>query len=299
MKRLSHLPLISLLFLSPAAWGAACCGGGFAAPAILAGDDRAQVTTSYSMTEVVVDNVDAGGFWRKWDDHQRVQTFRLEGAHLISDRWQAGMAVPIVQRSFLDQSYAGLGDVTGTLGYEYLPDWNYNPFRPKGIGYLQLTLPTGKARAESDVGGLDSRGNGFWALGAGTLLTKVVGKWDVFSSLEVHRSFAKSVATSQINGTLKPGFGGNFGIGGGFNTAFWRLGGSLTWTYEDAVRLEGSSNADGAVERYATAALAASYLATDEWAGTISYSDQTLFGAPTNTSLGRSVALQLQRRWGR
>ncbi len=293
--------LFSLVFLLPGSlsWGAACCGGGFAAPSIIAGDDKAQLTTSYSYSEVVVDNVDSSGVWRKWDTHQQVQTFRLEGAHLISDRWQAGATIPVVQRSRLDQNYSGLGDVSGALGFEYLPDWDYNPLRPKGIGYLQLTLPTGKSRAESEVGGLDSRGNGFWALGIGTLLTKAIERWDLFSTVEIHRSFDKQVSNSQINGTLNPGFGGNFGLGAGYNTAFWRFGSSITWTYEDPINIRGSTNVDGSIERYATGILSASYLASNEWAGTISYSDQTLFGSPVNTSLGRTVALVLQRRWGR
>ncbi len=206
----------------------------------------------------------------------------------------------MVQRTRMDSNYSGLGDVASMIGYEYLPDWDYNPYRPKGIGFLQITLPTGKSRADSEVGGLDSRGNGFWALGLGTLLTKTLGKWDVFSSLEVHRSFDKAVSNSQISGTLKPGLGGSLGVGGGFNFKDYRVGSSVTWNYEDPIDIDTSqSRISGATERYATAVLSASYLASDEWAGTLSYSDQTLFGSPVNTSLGRGLALQVQRRWGR
>lgn len=298
MKLLWLLPFSSL-FISSGAWAAACCGGGFAIPAIIAGDDKALLTTSYSYSEVVIDNVDSSGIWRKWDPHQQVQTFRVEGAHLISDRWQAGGILPVIQRSRLGQSHSGLGDVSGSLAYEYLPDWDYNPYRPKGIGYLQATLPTGKSRAESEVGGLDSRGNGFAALGVGTLLTKIFGRWDAFTSFEVHRSFDKQVSNSQLSATLKPGFGGNFGLGGGYNTAAWRIGSSITWSYEDPVKIQGSSSLTWPLERYATAVVAVTYLANDAWAGTLSYADQTLFGSPVNTSLGRTIAFQLQRKWGR
>jgi hypothetical protein len=280
---------------------AACCGGGFAAPSIIAGDDKAQLTTSYSATEVVIDNVDSQGIWRKWDTHQQVQTFKIEGAHVFWDRFQAGLSIPVIQRSRDSLNYSGLGDVSTSLGYEYLPDWDYNPFRPKGIGFLQLTLPTGKSKADSDVGGLDSRGNGFWALGMGTLLTKTWARFDSFTSLELHQSFGKQVSNSQFSGKLEPGYGGNLGIGLGYNVKDYRFGSSITWTYEDAVKTNsnsGTSN-DGSIERYATGVLSASYMASDEWSGTFSYSDQTLFGSPVNTSLGRGVALQIQRRWGR
>ena len=56
---------------------------------------------------------------------------------------------------------------------------------------------------------------------------------------------------------------------------------------------------DPSVERYATAALSVSYLASDAWASTLTYTDQTWFGSPLNTSLARGVALMVQRRFAR
>lgn len=295
----SWLLPFSLLFFASSAWGAACCGGGFAAPSIIAGDDKAQFAASLSHTNVVIDNVDSKGFWRKWDEQQQVKTIRLEGAHLISDRWQAGATLPLLQRSRMGQEHSGLGDISGTLGYEYLPDWDYHLFRPKGIGFLQITVPTGKSKFDSDVGGLDSRGNGLWAIGAGTLLTKAVGRWDAFASFEIHQSMRKSVSNSQINGWIEPGVGGSFGLGAGYNRASWRYGASVTWIHEDPIDVRGDMIIDGSIERYATAAASLSYVANDDWLFTLSFADQTLVGHPTNTSLGKTVAFLLQRRWGR
>ncbi|KYG61651.1 hypothetical protein AZI86_18305 [Bdellovibrio bacteriovorus] len=277
---------------------AACCGGGFAAPALIVGDDKAQFTSSFGFTDVVVDNVDTQGQWRARDEHQKVQTLRVEAATLIADRWQMGLALPIIQRTYAGESSSGVGDVATTLGYEYLPDWDYNPYRPKGLGYLQITLPTGKSRAESE-NGMDSRGQGFWAAGVGTLLTKSWLRWDGFVSFEAHRSFEKEFENSHMKGKLKPGYGSTFGGGWGYNTAAWRFGGSVLWSYEDAVMIEPAGYSDGSVERYATASLSASYIPNDEWTGTMTYVDQTVFGEPINTSLGRGVTLQMQRRWGR
>lgn len=291
--------LTAAVFLrAGSAIAAACCGGGFAAPSLIVGDDRAQVTASYAMTEVVVDSVDAQGFWRRWDEHQKVRALRLEGARLLSDRWQAGWTVPLIEREFAGRTASGLGDVALSFGYEYLTDWDYHPWRPKGIGFVQLTLPTGKGRAES-ADGFDSRGNGLWAVGAGTLLTKTFSVWDVFVSLEAHRSFEKRIDLSGARTTLKPGIGSNVGLGAGYNTAAWRFGGSATWTSEDPIRLEGGFSSPGAPERYATATLSASYLANDAWSATLSYADQTVIGDPTNTSLGRSILVLLQHRWSR
>ncbi len=298
MKQWS-LFFFNLILAPQVSWAAACCGGSLATPSLIAGDEKALFSATYSFTEVVVDSVDSRGIWHKWDQHQKVQTLKIDGAHLISDRWQIGATVPVMQRSRIDGSDSGLGDISVSLAYEYLPDWNYNPIRPKGIGFLQLILPGSKARAESDQGGLDSRGNGFWALGIGTHLSKTLGRSDVFGSLAIHRSFPKVFSNSSFQGTLEPGFGGNFVLGGGCSFGPVRIGGSLTWTYEDPVRIRGNFWSEGTPERYATAVLSASYFSGDAWTGAFSFSDQTLIGHPVNTSLGKTVSFMLQKRWNR
>jgi hypothetical protein len=292
--------LLSAFFNINEAWGAACCGGGFASPSLISGDDKAQLTTSISFTDVVVDNVDSKGIWRSWDEHQNVQVMRVEGAHILSDLWQLGFSLPIIQRARQSETHSGLGDISISLGYEYLTDWNYNPYRPKGTAFVQLTFPTGKSRAESDIGGLDSRGNGFWALGAGTLLTKSLGPWDSFASIDIHRSFEKRIRSSSFSGTIKPGLGGNWGIGIGYNLNKFRLGSSALWTYEDPMTMTSSLQTEkGSRESFTTASLSLSYLADAQWSGTISYTDQTLLGDPKNTSLGKGILFQIQQRWAR
>lgn len=297
--------IFSLIFfatLAPLqALAAACCGGGFAAPSLIAGDDLAQLTSSYSYTDIIINHVDTRGAWHTWDNTQTLKTFKLEGAHIIEDRFQIGFSLPILQRDNDMMTSTGLGDLTGTFAYEYLPDWNYNPFRPKGIGYIQLLAPTGLSRAESTWGGLDSRGLGFWALGLGTLLTKTWTRFDTYLNLDLHRSFSKTVQKNNITTTINPGFGGSVSIGLGYNFSNFRIGSSVAWTYEDSIETRTSlgSTDFGFAEQYATATLSFAALVSPDWSGTISISDQTLFGEPLNTSLGRSASVQIQRRWAR
>lgn len=292
---------VLILFSSKISDAAACCGGGFASPSLISSDDKAQLTTSVTTTQVVIDNVDSAGFWRSGDAHQTVNTLKIEAAHIFWDRWQAGFSLPITQRQFLDQRYTGISDTALQTGYEYLPDWNYNVYRPKGIGFLTLVIPSGKSKVESEVGGLDSRGNGFWALGLGTLLTKTWAEWDAFLNLELHQALKKKLNNQTYSGELRPGRGGQFGIGAGFNTADYRFGTSVSWTYEDAIKLKSSTEEKTiqGVEKYATATLSFSRLFSEELSASISLTDQTLFGEPLNTSLGRGVSVQLQRKWGR
>ncbi|RZA07586.1 MAG: serine protease spb1 [Proteobacteria bacterium] len=287
------------LALPEKARAAACCGGGFAAPSLIAGDDLAIFTASYAYTAIKKD-VYPDGLWRNRDFSESSQTIKLEGAHIFFDRFQAGVSLPVVIRTRQEKAAVGLGDTALTMGYEYLTDWDYNPWRPRALGYLQLVAPTGRAIQEAGaVYQLDSRGRGFWALGIGTLLTKAWGNLDVFSSLDVRRSFAREYANAVSAGRLVPGWGGGVAFGAGYSLGEFRLGPSLNFSYEDPIRVEGTAASRGAPERYATFILAASYLMGDSYAATLSYSDQTLFGSPVNTRLGRGIAIQLQRRWAR
>ena len=282
------------------AHAAACCGGGSASPSTITSDDLAQVSASFSLSEIVVDNVDSSGFWRRSDVHQTIKTYKLQGARLLSDRWQAGLVFPVMSRERLGEQHSGVGDIAGTLGYEFLPDWNYNPIRPKGIGFLQITLPGGISRYESSIGGLDSTGNGFLAFSLGSVFTKTWNAIDAVLLIEAHRSFSKNVQTSIGQVELDPDFGGDISIGAGYNLGDLRMGGMITWSVEDAVKIvSANASSDGSVERYATANLSLSYLFSEQWAGTLTYTDQTWFGDPINTSLGRGGAIQVQRKWTR
>lgn len=277
-------------------FAAACCGGGFAAPSLIVGDDKAQATLSYTHAQIS-DDVGADSFWRKRDFRETSDTIKLEGAHIFKDVFQGGFSIPVIRRDRGGHQSTGLGDISGTIGYEYLPDWDYSPWRPRGLGYFQLTAPTGKSINEADsTYQLDSRGRGFWAVGLGTMLTKIIERWDFFTNFDFHKSFEKKYSNSESTGTLKPGWGGNFGIGGGYNLRSLRFGGAITWSYEDSIDIEGTIDSKGSPQRYATASLSASYLFENEWATTLTYSDQTRFGNPVNTTLGQSFTLFLQKR---
>lgn len=286
-----ELLLICLIWPASHLHAASCCGGSFAVPALIAGDEKAIFTAGYTYSQIKTD-VYPDGIWRDRSFPESSETLKLDGAHIFFDRWQTGFSLPLIRRSREEQTSSGLGDISGTVGYEYLPDWDYSPWRPKGIGFIQLTAPSGRSIYEANAPyQIDSRGRGLWALGVGTLLTKNRGVMDFFSNFEIHRSFDRN--------DIHPGWGGNLGLGAGYNYQEWRTGFSLAWTYEDPVNRSGKNQSKGNAERFATASLSASYMYSEEWSGVVTYSDQTLFGDPINARLGRSVVFQIQKRWSR
>jgi hypothetical protein len=280
---------------------AACCGGGFSAPALILADEQASMTVSYSYGQIA-DDVSESGIWSHVDNHERTQIWRLDAAHIFWDRFQVGASLPWVGKDRDGSASAsGLGDTSVDLGYEFLPDWDYNPWRPHGVGYLQLTLPTGKSKDESLDPDLDSRGRGYWALGAGSAFNKTLGAWDGNAIFEVHRAFTKTAHSPTLPGSIteKPGWGGSLALGLGWSFRNWHASGNVAWSYEDAIAIAGVENSPGSPERYATTALACSYLFPKEWTATVTYTDQTWFGNPSNTTLSRSLLVSAQHRWPR
>lgn len=302
IRRLYHLLFSLIIFggiLPQNCFSGSCCGGGLTSTFLITGDDKAQFNSVYSFNKANFD-IDQNGYWRDRNSSESLETFRLEAAHILMDRWQAGISLPIIRRTRGNESATGLGDLATTLGYEFLPDWNYNPLRPKGIAYLNLIIPTGTSPQEADQTYLlDANGRGFWTLGAGTLLTKGWGIWDVFTDLGIHRSFSRNYQNSQIQGTLTPAWGENLALGGGISFSSLRLGISMTWVNEDAIVSSGSVNSPGFKQRYTSLDFPVTYFISDEWLTIIRYSDKGLIGSPLNTSLDKGIAFQIQRRWPR
>jgi hypothetical protein len=294
-----------LTFASLQSFAAACCGGSFAAPSIITGDDRAQLTSSYSYTQVDTD-VSSAGIWRQRADGSSIQTLKFDFAHLISDRWQIGGTLPLVQNqrqvNSSQRKQNGIADISADIAYEYLPEWNYSRLQPKGVGFFQLTAPTGKSVYESsDQQGLDVTGRGFYAFGLGTVLSKIIFPWDLNLTGEIHQALRRKVYSPSAQGDLilKPGRGASLALGSGWSRHALRLGAGLAWNYEEPVDTEGAIESEGSLARYATGSLVASYLFALDWSTSASYSDQTLFGSPINTSLSHSFFVSLQKRWPR
>lgn len=282
------------------AWSSACCGSVVAVPAMIVGDEKAVFNTSFSYGTRQVD-VNSSGLWKKRSEDYTTETFRIEGSHLIADRWQAGFSLPMTRQSQQGEDSTDLVDATLHLGYEFLPDWDYNPWRPKGIGYFQLIVPAGESTYEADHRlGIDGHSRGFWGLGLGTLLSKTVSRWDGYLNFEVHRFFERAMKNQTGKIDLFPGYGGSLSLGAGYNTQKLRLGAGVTWSYEDPIDVKSSFlNSSGAPQRITTGLISVSYLPSSVWSATFSYADQTLLGNPVNAALSQTYGIQVQRRWAR
>ena len=311
LPRLFITALAAIAF-SSAARAAPCCGGGSAAPTILTGDDDFQFSASVADSQVVGDAPPSGvPIFRADGDSEQMQTLRIDGAFLLTDRWQAGASIPFIRRSrstptIPGTSASGLGDIGVSSAYEILPEWEYSPWKPRGFAFVQGLIPAGGSIYESsfdasDPWGLSARGRGFYALGAGTVLLKSWGDWDAALIGEAHRSFARTFSTSEGDLHLTPGWGGSAALAGGYSLTRvpLRFGLVISPSYEGGVTADGAiSSVSDSQLVWNTSLLLGWMLGHDSTLSAV-YTDQTLLGPASNASLSRTLAVLYQKRWER
>lgn len=285
-------------------YGASCCGGSSAVPSLITGDDKGQITTSYTQSNLT-DQVDQNGVWIRRKGHTS-QTLKFDSALIFSDRWQAGLTFSAIEKNInsggLQEKRSALGDVILTGGFESLPEWDYSVWPPKGFTFMTLTLPTGKSINESSTTlGTDISGRGVYSLGLGQLLMKAVGAWDYQMMIEVHQSFHRKVysPTLERDVTLKPGIGSTLMAGLGWNVKEYRLGGSLSHLTEDPMKTSEPGSSGLTQQRLTTASVTAGYQINLETSSTLTLASQKLFGDPQNSDLNDSISLSIQKRWPR
>jgi len=297
----------ALAALSQAGFAAPCCGGTANIPSLISGDDRTQFTTTLISSQVVADAPVGGGIKnRKVNDTETAQTLRVDAATLLSDRWQAGLTVPMTRRYRARGdnrvSAFGLGDVSLNLAYEVIPDWTYSVWRPKAIAFVSMILPTGGSIYDAkELYRIDSRGRGFYALSTGALLMKSWGVWDASLVLEAHRPFSRTISNELGALYLRPGLGasGSVAVGVSPMNGDLRIGMALNSNYDSPVSTEGVISGSGEKIYLWTPSAQVSYLANEFLSMSLLYSDQTLIRTSENTALNRSVSFLIQKRWER
>ncbi len=287
-----------------------CCSSGAAAPAIVSGDDLAQISLGISRGSVIGDAPDQGiPIFRAPTNSEITQTLRVDSALMLSDRFQCGLGVPLIQRSVRDTKSSThatrLGDIALTLAHETLPEWSYSQWKPKGITFAQLTLPTGKSIYDSQtISPVEMTGKGFYSVAFGEIFTKTFRRFDIFLIPEIHYSLTRTFEAYALENsiTVSPRFGGSLAFGMAYSPASsdFRFGLRIQPTYNEGKIIQ--SETGSRVARHQQSCdigVDVAYWVNSNWSALLAYTDQTLLGPAVNTNLSRTVSLGLQHRWER
>lgn len=287
------------LFIESSLQASSCCGGGSSVSgALISGDDKAILNFSYSTSDIKT-RVDSQGLWKKDSNDDPKTNAKLEGSHIFLDRFQAGLSMQMSGEES-QSSQQQIGDAVLTLAYEAMPDWDYNPIRPKGIAFLNLTAPTGHSVYDKQSANTLNVGRGFWSIGLGALFLKSYKKWDASSTLETHRFLNRndnSIANQSVQ--IKPGQGYSVGFGLGYNLKDFRLGLGADFNYEDPIRVRGDIHDESSLKRFSNLSFSLNYLVDSFWSCKLAYADQTVLGAPLSSELAQSWSFSVQKKWSR
>lgn len=275
---------------------AACCGGSSALPGIITGDDAALISASLNHSQILSD-VNSQGSWFKKNNYY-IQSVQIDMASIFKDLWQVGANFSVVKKTDSSIQYSGVGDLGVSLGYEFLPEYGYNPMTPRGHVFSQLVIPVeGKTIYEMNSNKTPI-GKGFYQLGLGMVLSKNYKNYDGLITLNLQKGLEKKINSEQVEGILLPGWGGLLSVSVGYNVAKVRYGIQLQHSVSEPNKINGDKGALSA-QQSTQLGLSYAYLVQEGKTLSVSYINQRWLGRPLNTSLSESVLVSYQSRWAR
>lgn len=312
--KMSLLSLLLSVFLLMAnhAEAAPCCAGSTALPSLITGDEAKNFNVAMSYGTVVGDAFGAlDGRLPEFRDGQSSREIRqnitLNYAMLVSDRFQVGTSVPVTRNHIESGSRADskalLGDVSFTLGFEALPEYEYTLYTPRVYTFMQGILPTGRSvqLSESPLG-TDVAGLGQWQLHVGSAAIKRWSDWDAMIIVKLGRLFSETF-TSSLNGVARVGasWGLSASVGGGYSFGeIFRMGLSLEPQYQSPQEVRTSVGENTTSQKLVwNTGLTATALVGADSSLVLGYTDQTLFGPAINTTLARTFSFSYQHRFER
>lgn len=288
--------LILFIILSSNVYASSCCGGGGSLPTLITGDLRAKFNSTYQNAASTY-QADIEGNINENNKQEIIREgLSFQYSSLINMYWQYSVSIPVVMNTVrtakLEEQSSGLGDISGSMAYEFLPEIGYNPYRPRGFVFMELKLPTSDSTYTSQKSlRTDSFGDGFYRLTLGSAFQKIWNSIDALFSVALNYSFERELGGREI----QPGIGAlsSFSLGYSFSQSV-RVGSSLSYVYRPSISF--SDLADSQASYYFETGVSLSY-SLDDYVYLLSYLDQSFLAQAKNTMLNQTLLLSVSRNF--
>ncbi len=270
-------------------------------PSLITGDYRGQLSMA-AINGAVTHDVNANKrISRREKSNQEVnEALVLSGAYLLTPLWQTGFTLPYKfnthRNGNFEESSNGMGDIKAQVAYEFLPEYGYNPWKPRGFIFLEQSIPLSNSTYDANKPlRTDSLGNGFFSTALGMSFVKTIGQFDYLFMAEIHQGYKKSFSLPSQNITVTPRLGSSamFGLGLSPYNGDLRIGATLLYSSEGKKKIEGDTNNVSERAEFLEIGVSASYLIFDSLSATLSYRDQSFFGVANNTTLAKSATFSM------
>lgn len=285
---------ITLLF-SQKIFAASCCGGGSSSSMIITSDNRREISLGVS-ARTDIGQTDQNG-WSTFNNDQIIDSrtnFNFQYGEQLSENFQMGIKTSIaekhVKKSGKNEKNQGFTDLELQTTYEYLPEYTYHPYKPRGFLYAKLSIPLSNSIYDSQSTILsDVRGSGLYSTSFGNFFIKKLDLFTLKLGLELTRSFAKNFSKYKIYGFNR--YTIPLGIAYAFNQSDFSIGFTNTFSYTDEKKFRGNNLSNSHFERFWDSNIFFNYSPNRQVIYGVSYSDSSVFGDSINSPLYRSVAL--------
>lgn len=292
--------LITLSSIPLNLFAASCCGGGASLPNLITGDYRAQFTINLSNSGVTHTTNDNGDFIRRDSSNLEVsETMTLMAAYQFSNLWQAGISIPVKKNTHsiadIEESSTGLGDIKGQIAYEFLPEYSYSKWKPRGFIFLQQTINDSKSTYDAKKNlSTDSFGSGGKYTSIGISFVKIISTMDFSFMSEFHHAPSEKIKKNNKNFRFFPGEGHSYLIGGGVSpkNGNLRIGGNILFSHTNSSWIKGDINSTSSVKEYLEGGLNLSYKHAEQ-SYIMSYTDQSFFGHAKNVNVSKALSISL------
>jgi hypothetical protein len=289
------MSLILLIFLTifnsiPYAHSSACCGSAARFPGTIGNHATYQLNFLLEYNDFIYENISPDGTWYPNTKGLSIETYRFEYSQWLSEQWQYSIAIPFLKRNSFINNSQGWGDIQFTLGFAFedLPT----------LIFAQLSLPTGLNRFNAELGPLQSRGRGQWALSLGYQHSHLWKNWDFIHSAQLQFIKSQEFINGRIPTLVESNFAHSLMLGLGYHFNQFRFGLQSLHFYQNptSVRVNTIYN-KGAAESWTSIGLVASWMPTAHQTWMLQLQDQTRIGWPQNTNLGWISSLQFITNW--
>ena len=299
--------LVFVLFLTAftkTLFAASCCGGGASLPQLITGDYRAQLALVGANSAVThYANEDSLISERDVTNQEVSESLTLSATYLLSPYWQMGLRLPYKVNTHktlaANENSSGIGDFHLQTAYEFLPEYSFSLWRPKGYVFIDETLPSSSSSYDAEKPlHTDSFGSGFYTTSVGVSFVKAIFNYDFLFMTEYHKAFNREFNKPGERLSVEPGDGHTMLFGAGYSPkgGDLRLGGSLLYSKQNASKVTSSlsplTSSGSQPRHYWETGLSVSYLFKN-YSLTASYLDQSFLANASNSLLTKSLSISV------
>ncbi len=288
------LTIFSSFFFNNAFAGS-CCGGGSSSSLILISDNKEEYGIGFSLRNDI-GQTDSDGYSNIYSGQTKDQQFNLnlQYQRIIVDRFQLAFKSSLVQKdinkSNRHEVKYGAGDFELQGSYEFLPEYTYSMYKPRGFVYFKQGIPLSRSLYNSQSAVFsDVTGSGFYSTSLGTFFVKHVLDYNLKISFEWQHFYGRTFGAIKVADYEK--FYVPMGITYAIPSSNFALGLGQNFNYQSPKRFSGSVNGSSGKEYFWETNLNAVYSINSTQNVSLSYSDTTLTGKSINSSLYRSIGI--------